>query len=627
VDDGFIDFCERKVKELFPLGWDKYMYPNACISTSVSTSSCRENGRMFGGCRSWVLDGKMPDISDREGFVESCLVRTKYNRPKPSKLCSVFTGGKWRKITVPTGEQSLLRPLHNSIYNHLSKTDWLLRGKENPARFKKFHRVAGEIFVSGDYESATDFLNTNVSKTVLSQILLRCRVVPNGIRRMAMDSLSLPVSLKIDDETTRVVDQTSGQMMGYLLSFPLLCIINYITFKYAVARDVPVKINGDDIVFRGTPQELEAWKRVVGKSGLVLSVGKTLIDKQFFTLNSCLFYGESSRVRAVPFIRSTALFPKDKDPESVMGLSGRFRAFCPGYSGENRVLLRTEFLRINRHLIDVTRRSVSRGLGLPVTFPMIVNSGLWIREAWYLSMQVEKSIPAPFSSWSNPPPGYKFIRVAEKTKEILEAEEGVGPAFVEAAWMPMKGGYNDWFDELRMGSYDYGHWFHTRSHDLRKRSRLLGLSPRNTQRFLKPKRNLFVDDSFKQIRYPVWVKEEFVPSLTLNCSSLSDGTIIEDKQISITQRTSARRTHDATETTIDHRDHLEASVEVDEIFIGSGSISGCASLVIDNSRLHLQGRGLLPVRIYQRGLGFGPPACLTDGDLFDYTHPLNDCRS
>jgi len=613
IDPHFIDFCERKVREIFPVGWDRYSYPSACLSTSISTSSCRENGRQFGGCRSWVLDNKMPNISDREGFVESCLVNTKYERVKPSRLCSVHTGGKWRKITVPSGELSLLRPLHNSIYNHISRTDWLLRGKESPARFKHFRKVLGEVFVSGDYESATDFLNSGVSRTVLSQILMRSRSVPNGIRRMAMDSLSLPVELRREDGSRRQVDQRSGQMMGYLLSFPLLCIINYITFKYAVRRDVPVKINGDDIVFRGTREEYTRWKEVVNKSGLVLSEGKTLIDSRFFTLNSCLFYGESKVVKAVPFIRSTALFPKDKDPESVMGISGRFRSFCPGYSGASKELLRTEFLRFNRALIDVTRRSVSRGLGLPVTFPMIVKSGLWAREAWYLSLEVEKPIPAPFAAWSNPPPGFKFIRVPEKTKEILKAEEGLAAAFVEAAWMPLKGGINDWFAELKLDSYDWGYWFHTRSHDLRKRAKLLGLSPRNTQRFLRPERNLFKDEGWRAHRVGVWVNEDFVPNLTFE---RGDGYSHQQEieQFNVTQRTSARRSFDATERQLDHRDYLDVSVRVDEIFLetteNSLTTSDSAEVFHGDLGLDLKRYGDIAVRCFAKGVGFAPPPCL-----------------
>jgi len=307
------------------------------------------------------------------------------------------------------------------------------------------------------------------------------------------------------------------------------------------------------------------------------------------------------------------LFPKDKDPESVMGISGRFRSFCPGFSGTSKELLRTEFLRFNRSLIDVTRRSVSRGLGLPVTFPMIVNSGLWTREAWYLSLEVEKPIPAPFASWSNPPPGFKFIRVAERTKEISEAEEGLAAAFVEAAWMSPKGGVNDWFSELKLDSYDYGHWFHTRSHDLKKRAKLLGLSPRNTQRFLKPRRSLFKDEAWRANRVGVWVKEDFVPNLTLvRSNEYSCHSDLE--QFDITQRTSARRSFDATERQFDHRDYLNVSIQVDEIFLetteNSLTTSDSAEVFHGDLGLNLKRYGDIAVRCFARGVGLAPPPCL-----------------
>jgi hypothetical protein len=385
-----------------------------------------------------------------------------------------------------------LRPLHTAIYDHISRFSWLLRGDAKPGRFADFVHVPGEVFVSGDYESATDNLNVHVQKEILSQVLMRCVSTPNGIRQLAMKSLSTELTLQSDGKPVRTVGVLSGQMMGYLLSFPLLCLVNYLAFKYSIKRDVPVRINGDDIVFRSTQAEYDVWRKTISSSGLILSEGKTMVNSRYFSLNSSLFKAGSRRVVVVPFIRSTALFSIKNGPDSILSLPGRFRSFCPGYSGIRRSLLRILWLRVNRSLIDASRRSLTRGLKLSLKLSEIQEAGLWDREAWYLSLESEKDLPSPLSEWMSRPTGYVFKRVSKLTKELREEQKEVGPAFVDAAWQPShEVDRSDWEYNLVRGLPDWGGWFHQRSAGLVRRARLLGLSPSNTRRFLRPNVEIF----------------------------------------------------------------------------------------------------------------------------------------
>jgi len=371
--------------------------------------------------------------------------------------------------------------------------------------------VEGETFVSGDYESATDFLNTVVQKEVLAQILLRTTTVPNGVSRMAMDSLSYPISHRMGGRDV-VDDQRSGQMMGYLLSFPLLCLTNYITFTYCIPRNVPVKVNGDDIVFRATEQERKKWVEGVGKSGLVLSVGKTLVNKRFFTVNSALFTSGPHRVRLCPYIRAKSLFPAERDPMAILSLRGRFFSVGVGFSGGRLSDLRVAWLKENRSLIDATRRSLTRGLGLPVRYDQLVSAGLWAREAWHLSLPSEKPLPAPFSEWSVRPAGYEYRRVGFITKELRRAQEGINVAFVESAWeRGVDGSLDGWHAEAMEGTYDCGSWFRQRSSGLSRRRRLLRISGSNARRFLSPDKNLWNPSLFKSVKRGVWVRTGSVP--------------------------------------------------------------------------------------------------------------------
>jgi len=181
--------------------------------------------------------------------------------------------------------------------------------------------------------------------------------------------------------------------MGQLTSFPLLCLVNYITFRYAVRRPVPVRINGDDIVFRATPDEVTRWERCVAKGGLTLSVGKTLKHSRAFTLNSTPFWSLNKGCKEVGFVRSKSLFPHGPASEQVSSLNGRFYSACSGYGGRRVRIVRTYFLHHNQKPIHLSRRSVSRGLGLAVDREMLHAVGMWHRELFYCEQAVEKPLP------------------------------------------------------------------------------------------------------------------------------------------------------------------------------------------------------------------------------------------
>jgi hypothetical protein len=499
-DQHFLDFIRKEVPILFKKGWDRGRYENAALNSCLTLSSCVQSKRREGGCRMFGISGKSSIFDGRESFIESVLVSDRYPRLLPSRAVAIQTAGKHRIITVPDGNMSVLRPLHVSMYDHISQYSWLLRGDAKAKKFKDFNCVDGELFVSGDYESATDNLNTHVQKEILRLVLSQCTSVPNGIRILAMQSLSLEL---VSDELPGVTQQRMGQMMGNLLSFPLLCLVNYLAFRYFVRRDVPVRINGDDIVFRARESECRSWMEGVKTSGLTLSKGKTLVDKRCFTLNSCLFYAEKLGCRGLPFIRANSYFPV-KDREAILGLKGRFLSFSCNFSASLRSELRVRWLKENIGLINASRRSLTRGLGLPVKLDEVMKAGCWDREAWYLSFESEKALPSPLSEWMSRPDGYQYCRVERISKEQKMLNREVAAAFVEAAWKPPSDDISGWEYNLVGGCPNWGGWAYQRRSGRVHRARLLGLSVANMRRFLKPRISLFERATPRIQRYGVW---------------------------------------------------------------------------------------------------------------------------
>jgi hypothetical protein len=384
-DADFLRFARRLTRRIFPVGWDR-SYQDACLSSSLPLSACAEGGRSKGGCRGLAA----VEFEDRADFCTYVLQSVVPRQRGVSRVQAIDTGGKWRIISIPPLVDNALRPLHKAMYSHLSRFEWLLRGDAKPSRFKDFTPVDGEVFVSGDYESATDNLNSDLQQSLLEVLLERSGTVPTGIREHALQTYRS----SLVGESGRVVGQRRGQLMGQLTSFPLLCLVNYITFRYSIPRDtVPVRINGDDIVFRATPDEVARWERNVAKGGLTLSKGKTLIHSRGFTLNSTPFWSNTKGASLVGFVRSSALFPSGTLSEQICSLNGRFYSACAGYGRARQRVVRELFLDLNQKAVHASRRSVTRGLGLAVGEESLKTLGLWYRELFYCEQVEEPPLP------------------------------------------------------------------------------------------------------------------------------------------------------------------------------------------------------------------------------------------
>jgi len=205
-------------------------------------------------------------------------------------------------------------------------------------------------WVSGDYKGATDRLDIRASRLVFENMLDAMGAdkdtVPIGGRsynrdylRMNLFDLVLYYSEKKNGQPfVSSVKQQNGQLMGSVLSFPLLCVCNYLAYFLAILeyyaididafdqRDkeirsrqrreylkatrsgilfpgspafkgllvelidkIPVLINGDDILFRCTSSFYPVWKKYLDRFGFVESLGKNYVSQDFLTVNSKLF--------------------------------------------------------------------------------------------------------------------------------------------------------------------------------------------------------------------------------------------------------------------------------------------------------------------------------------------------
>jgi hypothetical protein len=420
--------------------------------------------------------------------------------------------GKMRAVTVMSSTAQVLKPLHRLLYDHISKFDWLLRGEAKPSVFSSFTRRDGEVFVSGDYESATDHLPVTVAEIILAVARRTSRLVPGSVWDVAMSYLR--VQIVYPDGITA---PATRQLMGSLLCFPLLCLQNYFAFRWIFPASVPVRINGDDIVFRASREAYQRWASFVSSVGLRLSPGKTMVHRTFFSLNSTFFRATERYVKLVPVVRFTSLARgKCVFPNS---LSGALRGFLKGFRKELRESLSVVWLRRRAKLIRKSGRSVTRGLGIEASSDALKRSGLWYRELWYFnSVPVDRfnrelALPQPPSRLEGRvkiPAGWKRVS-AREARGRLDEEQEFFDELLDLAWGQSMAGVsiealtNEYFRLLSAGGFE-AHWQRYSRKNLRRNvtRRLFGAFQDKVKLPRKPFYS-FRPSSYKK---EVWIKDE-----------------------------------------------------------------------------------------------------------------------
>jgi hypothetical protein len=342
---GYLSFVRRVVRDMFPVGWDQSSYERFVRTVDPPVSACDENTRSGGGTHGFVSDDIVPcsykgpkTFFRQSDFLSTCLDGATRPLSTRSYLTVVQSAGKPRPLSKFSADAIHLKPLHKAIYDRISQFSWLCRGDftSECLRDAGFTFVEGETLTSGDYKSATDNLSIEVAEAILDELLRTTVSVPGSLKAYAM-SILRPIlynlELDIDD-----FSPSRGQMMGSLLSFPLLCIQNRIAFLYSGhsvgidCSDFPCLINGDDILFRSGPHFSAHWMDTVKSLSLEVERTKTSVSPQFGSLNSTLCVRAGKRYRVVPTIRMGML----RESESLDSLAKGFDDFIKGLKGSYR---------------------------------------------------------------------------------------------------------------------------------------------------------------------------------------------------------------------------------------------------------------------------------------------------
>jgi hypothetical protein len=177
-------------------------------------------------------------------------------------------------------------------------------------------------WVSGDYSAATDSLDIRHTKAAfessLRMGLFEARPKVLDVLRSVLYEQEVHYPVKSGLEP---VMQTTGQLMGSTLSFPILCVVNLVAYWRALERylrkdidirDLPVLINGDDILFRADDDLYDLWNKEIHDVGFELSLGKNYIHENYLTVNSQLYSDKNGELTRLNYLNLGRLTGQSK---------------------------------------------------------------------------------------------------------------------------------------------------------------------------------------------------------------------------------------------------------------------------------------------------------------------------
>jgi hypothetical protein len=329
---------------------------------------------------------------------------------------------KVRMITKAEKEVRCLKPLQMALFEYLKsqpqfalthgvswsneedfseKLEWIHR-TEVLIKSIRSRMAPDELWLSGDYTSATDDFPMSVTNALVHGILSQIDHEPT--RRWVLYEIS-PHEIRYPNGV--MGKQTSGQLMGSLLSFPLLCFLNDYLVSTSGFKPGKYLINGDDVVACGKMETIQNWRANAPRVGLSLSLGKNYIDPEFCCVNSQLFWNG----KVLHTGKATTMVRRGKSIGSCFSSVQFHYGLTKG--------LKSDFIRKNLLLLRETPQSLDipthlGGLGLYYRPYHGDEVDLKLAKEVYLTKFLSKI------SRSFPVPGMDFVRMLHIPSHLLD---------------------------------------------------------------------------------------------------------------------------------------------------------------------------------------------------------------
>lgn len=224
---------------------------------------------------------------------------------------TIVSGGKYRTISLDSARN--LQDygfLNDYMFSIIRKLPCMISGRSVEDWLQDVKIPEGSWILSGDLKDATDNFRSRLAEIVIRHLadLFFPRDSDLHFERMCAFTTRAVFNVTV---------QTIGQLMGSILSFPILGLINLtsqLIMHLGPERAICIMtdelyefrrcgINGDDLVTWDEERDrlAQRWLSVLPWVGGVASPGKSLLSKRFMTVNSEMY--KASSKKNSPFLK------------------------------------------------------------------------------------------------------------------------------------------------------------------------------------------------------------------------------------------------------------------------------------------------------------------------------------
>jgi len=254
------------------------------VVTQLYTEWCRKSTWY----QTYFSDAHIVPLKGTNG---ASLKVPQYKPTNRVKVCAVCEPLKVRTITVGTARNFLLKPIQEAMFKALKKYPEFKPcfTPEYEEELFELHQN-GLLALSGDYSSATDGLHSDLFRAAFDGFK---EFVPEYMKDDLEREIGIHECVYPDIYEIPKTFQTNGQLMGSLMSFPILCLANAFTLHKATGLPLgklPALLHGDDVAAFLTSEQISKWKEFCPRIGLELSLGKNYVSDDFVSIDSQLYH-------------------------------------------------------------------------------------------------------------------------------------------------------------------------------------------------------------------------------------------------------------------------------------------------------------------------------------------------
>lgn len=246
------------------------------------------------------------------------------------RLGCAKTKGKSRVVTMQSARvKRVLTPVHNALYNHITSFGWCVRGNVEKGDFEVVANDLrdGESLISGDYVAATDNIFLESVEVIVDEISKSKELteVERDVLVGSFDDIEVKLGTCLAEEHHKIY---RGSMMGNLVSFPILCLLNKACFDIACNirdpddRSRKGRFNGDDCMFAGDMPFMTTWRDVTARYGFIVNEEKTGFSRKRLELNSQTYHVSSQSLVSKPVLSFLLSLPSQTTGKLTALLEG-----------------------------------------------------------------------------------------------------------------------------------------------------------------------------------------------------------------------------------------------------------------------------------------------------------------